>query len=214
MGRGIVHPVDRMDSAHPPSHPELLDWLAEDFASGGYDVRRLIRAIVTSRAYALSSSHPADSRPLPETFAAALDKPLSAEALYRSILVALGADVQEDGSVAGEGAYREAFVRTYPDLFAEVFSPSVQQAMFTTNGDVLDEMLRRDDLPLVGGLGGTEPVARIVEEAFLSVLGRAPDSAERERGVEFLNQRADRREDGIRQLLWALITGAEFRTNH
>ena len=43
LGRGLVHPVDRMDSSRPPSHPELLDWLTDDFAKNGYDVKRLIR---------------------------------------------------------------------------------------------------------------------------------------------------------------------------
>lgn len=40
FGRGLVHPVDLMDSKHPPSHPELLAWLARDFEQSGYDVKR------------------------------------------------------------------------------------------------------------------------------------------------------------------------------
>lgn len=54
MGRGIVDPPDEMNSKHPPSHPELLDWLSEDFAKHQYDVRRLLRAIVLSRGYQLA----------------------------------------------------------------------------------------------------------------------------------------------------------------
>ena len=49
MGRGLVEPVDEMEKA--AWYPDLLDWLAEDFASHGYDVRFLIRRILTSRAY-------------------------------------------------------------------------------------------------------------------------------------------------------------------
>lgn len=45
MGRGLVHPVDAIDSYHPASHPELLDWLSQDFAKSGYDVRRLIKGL-------------------------------------------------------------------------------------------------------------------------------------------------------------------------
>ncbi|MCB1230466.1 MAG: DUF1549 domain-containing protein [Verrucomicrobiae bacterium] len=49
MGRGIVHPVDAMHTK--PWDEDLLDWLAVDFAEQGYDLRKLIRRIVTSKAY-------------------------------------------------------------------------------------------------------------------------------------------------------------------
>jgi hypothetical protein len=58
LGRGLVHPHDKLDSTHPPSHPELLDWLAEDFRRNGYNVRRLIRQIVLSRPYQLAAPSP------------------------------------------------------------------------------------------------------------------------------------------------------------
>ena len=51
MGRGIVATVDEMDGE--PWSPALLDWLAADFAAHGYDIKRLIETIVTSRAYQL-----------------------------------------------------------------------------------------------------------------------------------------------------------------
>jgi hypothetical protein len=54
MGRGLVEPTDEMDNR--PWHPELLDWLAADFADRGYDIKRLIETIVTSRAYQLPAA--------------------------------------------------------------------------------------------------------------------------------------------------------------
>lgn len=51
MGRGLVEPVDEMD--HQPWYPELLDWLSSDFSKNGYDVKKLLKRIVTSRAYQL-----------------------------------------------------------------------------------------------------------------------------------------------------------------
>ena len=56
LGRGIVQPVDTLDSYHPASHPELLDWLSRDFADSGFDVRRLMRAIAASQTYQLASA--------------------------------------------------------------------------------------------------------------------------------------------------------------
>ena len=92
FGRGLVHPVDQMDSAHPPSHPALLDWLAEDFTTSGHDLRRLIRALMNTQAYQLDFRPPSGAAqpPLDSQFARALDKPLSAEALYRSMRIAAG----------------------------------------------------------------------------------------------------------------------------
>src|SRR5687767_13556169 len=55
MGRGIVDPVDDFRATNPPTHPALLDALAKDFVEHGYDVRRLIRLIMASQTYGLSS---------------------------------------------------------------------------------------------------------------------------------------------------------------
>ena len=53
MGRGLVEPVDEMDS--PAWNQDLLDWLAEDLAENNYDLHRTMRWILTSRAYQLPS---------------------------------------------------------------------------------------------------------------------------------------------------------------
>src|SRR5439155_11795083 len=54
FGRGLVDPVDDFRSTNPPTPPDLLARLAQDFRANNHDVRRLIRLIVTSRAYQLS----------------------------------------------------------------------------------------------------------------------------------------------------------------
>ena len=55
FGTGLVDPVDDMGAENPPSHPELLDELAAAFAAHGFDLKFLIRAIVASRPYQLTS---------------------------------------------------------------------------------------------------------------------------------------------------------------
>ena len=55
LGRGIIEPVDEMDNA--PWDTAMLDWLAADFIDSGYDLKHLIRMIMTSKAYQLPAAH-------------------------------------------------------------------------------------------------------------------------------------------------------------
>ena len=56
MGRGLVEPLDDMRATNPASNPELLDALAEDFVEHKFDLKHLLRTIMNSRAYQLSST--------------------------------------------------------------------------------------------------------------------------------------------------------------
>ncbi|MGC6465618.1 MAG: DUF1549 domain-containing protein [Akkermansiaceae bacterium] len=205
MGRGIVHPVDLMDSAHPPSHPELLAWLARDFSANGHNLRRLIRQIAKSQTYQLDSrpADPNQNPPQDKFFARALDKPLSAEALARSLRVALG-----HGSAEDEGL-RSRLAKVFPDLFEENFSPSVQQTMFLTNGDFFDKLIAES--PLLRDLSQIENPEQLVETTFQRILSRFPDEVEKSRAMNYIKAKDP---NSIRQFAWALLTGAEFRINH
>ena len=63
FGRGIIHPIDDARSTNPPSNPELLDALAKEFAASKFDVKRLIRTICTSAAYAQLGTKPQRNEP-------------------------------------------------------------------------------------------------------------------------------------------------------
>ena len=88
LGRGIVHPVDDFGPHNPPSHPELLDQLAKDFQESGYDVKKLCRWIMASRAYQLSSIKPKGSEKDEGLFTAMQLKPMTPEQLFDSLLSA------------------------------------------------------------------------------------------------------------------------------
>jgi len=204
-GRGIVHPVDLMDSSSPPSHPELLAWLARDFSANGHNLRRLIRHLCKSQAYQLDSrpADPNQNPPQDKFFARALDKPLSAEAFARSLRVALG------HSTADDEGLRSRLAKIFPDLFEENFSPSVQQTMFLTNGDYFDKLIAES--PLLRDLVKIENPEKLVEDTFQKILSRSPDEVEKSRAMNYVKAKDS---DSIRQFVWALVTGAEFRINH
>ena len=69
FGVGFVQPVDDFSGLNPPSHPELLDTLADEFVAHDYDLKFLIRAITLSQAYQLSSRQTDSSQAEPQAFA-------------------------------------------------------------------------------------------------------------------------------------------------
>lgn len=215
FGRGLVHPVDLMDSKHPPSHPELLDWLARDFERSGYDVKRLVRILANTRAYQLDSRMAARGRAAsPDAFARALDKPLTAEQLQRSLLLASGNAPDAAGRVAGftPKELQRAFVAQFPDLFPAEYNASLQQALFLSNARFLDALVKPAGTNLAARLLAVPEASARVREAFVAVYGREPDREEARACRAYVAARSP--EQGVRQLLWALLAGAEFQINH
>jgi hypothetical protein len=210
-----VHPVDLMDSKHPASHPELLDWLTRDFERNGYDVKRLFRTLCQTKAYQLESRLATKSKPAPpDSFARALDKPLSAEQLYRSLLLATGNPPDKNGQAAGftDKELRRAFVSQFPDLFPAEYNASLQQAMFLSNSRFVEQLVKPSAENLAARLLAAPDHDRRVREAFLAVYGREPGPDELRECGHYLALRSP--EAGVSQLLWALLTSAEFQLNH
>jgi hypothetical protein len=85
FGRGIHEPVDDYNSYNVPSHPELLEALTSDFIASGWDVRRLYRGLLKSRAWQLSSTG-ADKKAQPRHFASYPVRPLGPEQFISSLV--------------------------------------------------------------------------------------------------------------------------------
>ncbi len=91
LGRGIVPTVDDFGaSGTPPTHPELLDWLARRFAAGGSRLKPLVREIVLSRTYRQASALPAAADPEGRLWSRALRRRLDAEQIRDALLAAAG----------------------------------------------------------------------------------------------------------------------------
>ncbi len=215
FGRGLVMPLDQMHSANPASHPELLDWLARDTVEHGYDLRRLIRGFILTRAYARTSRWESGEAPEPKLFAFAAVRPLSPNQLATSMWVATA-----DPTIPSDDAKMESLANQAKDLSRAIARPGedyqigASEALLMSNGDRLNALLSEGDNRLVGRLIKLTDRRERVETAVRSILSRPPDEDEYALLGDFLSAREDRPAEGCRQLVWALLNDAEFRFNY
>lgn len=209
MGRGFVQPADQLDSKHRPSHPELLEWLARDFETSGYNIQRLVKNIVLTRAYQLEAKSVGKVLPPPESFSRALEKPLSAEQLLHSLQVATAAKTDNPETEKLE----QGFVKAFPDLMPDTYNPSLQQALFLTNSPLVDRLLKPTPGNTTTKIAALATPEQQVREAFQVSFGRLPDATELTQCQAILKT-ASSPEKGVQNLLWALLTSAEFQVNH
>ena len=224
FGQGLVMPLDQMHSANPPSHPDLLAWLARDIATHGYDLRRLIRGLVMSAAYARGSRWDGEQVPRASLFAVALVRPLTPAQLATSLRLATTDPMSLPASLrADQFEKRIESLEANARALAASFSNSsgdtqigVSEALLFSNGKKIEHELLAADGPdrLVGRLRQTAAPAEVIDLAVRNVLSRPPDDEELRTLGAYLAERTDRPEDARQQLVWILLTCSEFRFNH
>ncbi len=212
LGRGIVHPFDEMDSMHPPSHPELLNLLTNEFQKSQFNIRELIRAIVLSRVYQLDSRRP-DGVEDPASFAWYLERPLTAEQFARSLLLAVRGEFKNDAPLLRQ--LREPL----PDVMSDSVNTDVTEALFLSNGEAINGLISQqlDEKHLMTRLNAISSVRLQIREVYLVIFGRLPAEIETERLVAFLQTSDTNTQDLSRrwqQVIWAMLMSAEFRFNH
>ena len=205
LGRGIVAPVDEMTTRNQPSHPELLDWLSADFAAHHHDIRREVRGIVLSRVYALGSASDSARTSDPAAFACAAERPLTAEQIARSWCIAAGRPTEND-------SLRRAAVAAIPDVMPREYQATFQQAQFLSAAPALMELLEPVPESTIARIVALPAPSDRVEAAFYAVLGRAPAPDEMAQAEPFVAARAEQPAEAARDLVWALLTSAEFLT--
>lgn len=224
MGQGLVHPLDQMHTGNPPSHPQLLERLTSELLVHHYDPRPLIRGIMLSQAYARSSRwSQATERPAPEMFAVRAPRPLTPFQYSLSLWIASrnpeslpGTDKPEDWVKQREQweQHSEGFARRF-EIPTDQFQISVEEALLLSNNPQAEsEFLADQGGTLVGHLQTIADANQKVDTAFFTILGRAPAPEEREAATNFLAARQDRSTMGLQQLVWGILTSAEFRFNH
>lgn len=221
MGRGLVWPLDLHHSGNEASHPELLDLLATEMVARKFDLRAMIREIVSSKTYQRSGQLPGDSpAEVPAaSYRLALAKPLSSEQMLASIRQALGKPEPLAISL-GEKSWKEWQTRfdkslTNPPREPEVeHAPTVKGALFVMNDSQVFSWLAPAGDNLTARLDQQKDVAELAKEMYLALLAREPDEAEQKEVSEYLASHANRRQAAIGNLVWALLASNEFCANH
>lgn len=227
MGAGLVEPIDDIRSTNPAAIPSLLNALAADFTKSGYDIRHLMRRIMTSRVYQLHST------PLPEN----VDdtrlhlhynvKRLPAEVLLDAIDHACGTRERFTGVPLGTRAI-ELPDSNYPSYFLDTTgrpkrvvtcecerttSPNLSSVLHLINGDVIQRKLFDKNGRLAKLMASkTEPEVAI-RECYLATYCREPIDEELKFAREYLAS-AKSPKEGYEDILWALINSPEFLFNH
>jgi hypothetical protein len=220
FGIGLVDPVDDFHDKNPPSHPELLDALARAFVASGYDIKFLLGAICASETFARASDGKDRERQDVRLFARYPVQALSPEQLYDSFAVVLGE--RSDGT-AGQvlqalGTPRRQFLETFAVTDRLTEAPTtILQALTLMNGSQVGGATSLASSRLLGAvlkLPGLTPTERI-GALYLTVLSRPPRPRERALALKHVGVSGPEQLDPrYADLLWALLNGVEFRTNH
>lgn len=227
MGRGLVEPVDDFRDTNPATHPELLDKLAEDFISSGYNLRHTLRVIAASDAYARSAYATKQNKDDDRFYSHAIRRPLEAEVLADAISDVLGIADRYGDTIEGTRAIAlvdptspsrtlDVLGRCGRENSCEDSAPAVgglSQKLHMFNGPLLNARLGPEGSRLRQLLdAGTEP-AQIIEEFYLVALGRHPSAPELDQWIGRM-ERADDTQAFFEDWVWGLLTSRDFVTNH
>ena len=227
FGRGIVEPVDDARITNPPSHPALLDSLANELKAHGFDRKHLIRTIMRSRTYQLSSkpmpTNAADER----NYARYPVRRLAAEQLLDAVSDATGVPERFPSLPAGtpaarlpDGEYKhpflEAFGRPARAMACECErdpDTALGQALHLIGGATVDTKVRHDAGRAARLAASALTPEAIADELFLATLSRRPTDVERAAVVKRLTVSSDRRA-AVEDVLHALVNHPEFLFQH
>lgn len=251
MGVGLVDPYDEFDLARldpknlpagwdaQPSHPELLEKLADHFRQNNHSLQKLFKLICNSSAYQLSARFPGEWKDnYTRYYSRKLVRMLTAEELHDAIASATSrpgkfviASKKEDGSSDGGASASVSMamqvavpqprgeLKSFMAAFGESNrgapprppSPSpLQPIMMMRSPVVNDRVLAAKDSRVQRLLDTYTDNGRVVDELFLGTLSRLPLPAERSLSVTALEKS---RVEGAQNVQWALLNLVEFLYN-
>jgi hypothetical protein len=226
LGYAFTRPIDDLGEHNPPSHPELLDGLAERFQQQSFDLKELIRWIVLSRPYALSSKatkgNHRDDPALGEKpkFTHFYLRQMRAEELYESLLTATEADQSRGGEEAAKkkDQWLSQFITTFgtdEGDDATVFNGSIPQVLMMFNGDLIRQATNTGKGGFLDRVAsGNAKYSGKITTLYQAALARNPTAKEVAAANEMLVARKGDAIGALQDIWWAVLNSNEFIINH
>lgn len=235
LGRGLVEPIDDFRLTNPPSHRELLDELARDFASHDFDLKYLVRRIMNSRVYQLGAEPNETNREDESNYSRAIVRRLSAEKLLDAQCQVLDVPPRLAGYPRGTRAGQIRGVSrasrkdiSAADRFLKTFGKperllacecerssetSLGQAFVFIGNEGLAELLADDTNRLKRMLDSGESDEAVLANLFWITLSREPTPDEQAATLSLL-QTAPDKFIALQDVAWALMNAKEFVFRH
>ena len=224
FGYGFTRPVDDMGPHNPASHPDLLDRLSREFVAANYDVKELIRWIVSSEAYALTSQY-GDKNKIDDPAAGEVPlfshmylKSMQAEQMYDSLIVASNAHKSGKGGWGAQEEQRRRWMQQFVVAFendendeSTTFNGTIPQALMMMNSELMEKAcsVERGSF-LFESMSSPGNEAQKIQELYLAALSRNPTKTEIGKVQKMLKSYGNQKLMGYQDLFWALLNSNEF----
>lgn len=227
LGQGIVEPVDDFRQSNPPANPVLLDKLAEDFVAHGYDQKHILRTILNSRTYQLSSEANELNKDDRRLFSHAKMRMLTAEQLLDAICHVTQVAESFPGLPAGTRAteipspdFSHAFLdtfgrpaRTTACACERSDDSTLAQAIQLFNGSMIHQKLSDQQNRFHRMLTAEKTPEAVLDELYYAALCRPPTEAELKIALEHINSK-EKPAEGLEDVCWVLFNSDEFLSQH
>lgn len=223
LGRGLVEPVDDLRSTNPATNEEMFAALAQYLEENQYDVKQLVKVIMNSRLYQLSSQPTELNKTAGKFYAYYKVKRIAAEPLLDAINTATDTTTKFTNLPLGTRAI-ELPDTNYNNYFLKTFGKprrvsvcecertpdeNLAQALHTLNGDTINAKIDQQDGRLSKLIAAEKSDDEIIAALFMATWSRDPTEEELAVCKGIVAEATDRKE-GLGDVLWALINAKEF----
>ncbi|MBS0205368.1 MAG: DUF1553 domain-containing protein [Planctomycetes bacterium] len=227
FGRGLVQEVDDLRETNPPSNPELLEALAREFRDHKFDIKHMIRLMVQSHAYQLSSDPTDDNRKDQQNFARFYARRLPAEVAHDAVEQATGFKTNFSNMSADSRAIdlpHERFGSYFLDTFdrpkrvsgcecERSTSATLSQVLLLSNSDEIEGKLQNGNARIAKLFEAKRSTPEMIEELYLATFSRYPTPPEVTNATSYIERDSEPRK-AVEDLLWTLLNSREFLFNH